>query len=460
MAYNIFSFPLVLFFALIALPSAIAQPKALILDAHSSTVFTARFSPNGAFVATGGNDHRAYLWSATDGTQLHNLIGHTGHIAHVEFSPDSKWLLTASADATIGLWETATGNLITMLYGHTANVNTAFFSANGERFATASNDKTAKIWDVEQRKLVATLEGHTARVEKAVFSNDNTKVATAGGDGTAKVWNAASGALITTVTPVHTGLLDIVYSVEFSPDGTWLLTSQSSDSSSVWDIASASLRYSVAGRIAAFSPDGTQVVAASTDKITVYNAATGTEIYSAQQQEPSHSARAIFFPNGTTPLVTTSGIAGSNSWSVRVIDVQKNTVPYTLTGHTLYVYSTDISPDGNSVVTASNDATARLWLGSTTSDDAEQNSTPLAFTVSYLPHAHSIRTTYVSTAAQPVAIALYSFSGKEVTTIVNGVLPVGEHVLSTPIPLLPSGVYYAIARTQHKTVAYPVHIVQ
>lgn len=456
MTHNSVSTLVVLLFALTA--TATAQ-QVHILDAHISTVFTARFSPDGTMVATGGNDHRAYLWSATDGTQLHSLIGHTGYISQVEFSPDSKLLITASGDEAAGLWESETGNLITMLYGHTAPINMASFSPNGRSIVTASDDNTAKLWDIQQRGLITTLQGHTARVTKAVFSKDNSKVATAANDGTAKVWDAVSGTLITTITPTPTGLVDAVYNIEFSPDGTLLLTSQSSDSSSVWDIATASLRYSMQGRLARFSPDGNNVVAVSAKQTTVYQTTTGTELYSTQQQDSNLLPLAIFFPDGADPIVTAMGITGSHTWLVYVIDVKNDTVRHTLAGHTMNVNTTDISPDGRSIVTASNDATARLWINGATSH-VPSSEVLQVWTAAYIPSSNSIRTSFSSVGMQPLTIALYSLSGSKITGIFNGIPPVGASVFLTPIPALSRGIYYVVVQTQKGTSAYPVQIMQ
>lgn len=443
--------------AFLTLTATTTAQQVHILDAHTSSVFTARFSPDGSMVATGGNDNTTYVWSASNGTQQHKLVGHTGYIDYVEFSPDGALLLTASGDASIGLWESETGNLLTTLYGHMASVTMASFSPNGRSIVSASDDNTAKLWDIQQRELIATLQGHTARVLKAVFSKDNSKVATAATDGTAKLWDATSGALITTITPTPMGLFDAVYNVEFSPDGTLLLTSQSGDSCSVWDIASSSLRYSVQGRLARFSPDGASVVVVSAKRMTAYQATTGAELYSTQRQDSTAIPLGIFFPPATDPIMTATSPTNAQTWLVHVVDIKSGAVRHTLTGHTQNVNSTDISPNGRNIVTASNDGTARLWLDGATSH-VPNSETPPAWRTSYIPASHSIRTSFSSVGMQPLTIVVYSLSGGKIASVFHGTAPVGESVFHTPLPALSSGMYYVVVQTQQGTSSYPLQI--
>jgi WD40 repeat protein len=60
-------------------------------------------SPDGTWLATGGNDRRAMIWGY-DGRLNATLTGHAGAVDAVAISPDGSWLATGSDDGTARIW--------------------------------------------------------------------------------------------------------------------------------------------------------------------------------------------------------------------------------------------------------------------------------------------------------------------------------------------------------------------
>ena len=56
-------------------------------------------------------------------------------------------------------------------------------------FATASADTTIKIWDAADGRLLQTLTGHTASVDSVQFSDDGTQLISGSADLTMRVWD-------------------------------------------------------------------------------------------------------------------------------------------------------------------------------------------------------------------------------------------------------------------------------
>jgi WD40 repeat protein len=106
---------------------------------------------------------------------------------------------------------------------------------------------------------------------------------------------------------------------------------------------------------AAFSPDGTRIVTASTNRTARLWDARSGRVVGTLKGHTHQLTSAAFSPDGTR-IVTASKDDTARLW-----DVASGRVVATLAGHAGFVFSAAFSPDGKRVVTASEDGTARLW---------------------------------------------------------------------------------------------------
>ena len=171
----------------------LAAREERLLVGHTSTVWSAAFSPDGTRIVTASADKTARLWEAATGRLLATLEGHRDTVRHAAFSPDGARVVTASGDRTARLWEVATGRRLATLEGHKGYVSSAALSPDGARILTASYDKTARLWEAATGRLLAIIEGHKSTVESAAFSPDGGAdgvdlILTASADETARLW--------------------------------------------------------------------------------------------------------------------------------------------------------------------------------------------------------------------------------------------------------------------------------
>ncbi|MEX1363672.1 MAG: protein kinase, partial [Nannocystaceae bacterium] len=322
------------------------------LEGHERTVRAVAFSSDAVRLASASDDGTARIWDATTG-QLLESLRHDGAVMSVALSPDGTRVATASGN-TLWLWTLDDDAVVVPFVGHTGRVRSVGWSPDGARLYTASEDHTVGSWDARTGALLETLDGHTDEVLDVAVSSDGTRIATGGRDETARVWDAGTGMPLAVFEPAQ-----VVDAVDFSPDGTRLVTGTFDDGAAqLWDIAtgraSTVAHHEDAVFDVAFSPSGDQLVTGSWD---------GTA--RSWNLEPSealltlpHSRRvdAVALSRDGTRLAV-----GSGDGTTRVWDARSGTQLLTLEGHRIDVLALAWSPDDQTLATASWDGSVRLW---------------------------------------------------------------------------------------------------
>ncbi len=109
------------------------------------------FSPDGRWLATGGEENTVKIWDVQTGRELRPLRGHTNDIYAVTISPDGRWIASGGEDSTVKVWDSRTGQLVRSFRGHRGIVTSLAFglSPDGRRFlVSGSRDHTVKVWDL------------------------------------------------------------------------------------------------------------------------------------------------------------------------------------------------------------------------------------------------------------------------------------------------------------------------
>jgi len=344
---------------------------------HGSMVFSAVFSPDGGRILTASNDGTARVWSA-DGKLL-AALSHDNAVRSALFSPDGGRIVTASVDHTARVWSADGKPLATL--SSDRGFETASFSPDGGRILTVSFlDSEVRLWSVAGKLLVSL--SHSKHITSALFSPDGSRILTAADDHTARIWTA-DGKLLFTLTHKE----EAVKSAIFSPDGKHILTATGGYAGEntgylegrvyLWDSdGKLILKLPLIDggvEMAVFSPDGRQILIASTSTAELWDAKAGTR-KSVQTIHDGQVRLAKFTPAGHQ-IVTASGSTGmadNRDFSVRLTDITFIDKRDRLNGHSADLNSLEFSPDGSRMLTASSDSTARIW---TISENEPANST-------------------------------------------------------------------------------------
>jgi WD40 repeat protein/serine/threonine protein kinase len=127
------------------------ERKSTVPGLDFSAVNCLAFSPDGKFLASGGNSRMVRLWDLSTGQEVLTLKGHTDRVVALAFHPGGTRLASGGWDRTVRLWELATGQEVLTLKGHAFDVVRVAFSPDGARLASASRDGTVKVWDATPR---------------------------------------------------------------------------------------------------------------------------------------------------------------------------------------------------------------------------------------------------------------------------------------------------------------------
>jgi hypothetical protein len=284
------------------------------------------------------------------------FTGHTGEVWNVSVSADGKRLLTSSIDKTLRLWDAHTGKELRVFEGHTERIVGAALSPDGKRVLSGSGDKTVRLWDADTGKVLLQMTGHTEETQSVAFGPEGHALS-GGGDGTMRQWDLRTGKN----TRVFTGHTSYVHPVAYSARARLAATSSRDELIHLWNLETGKEVHQLQGHIGevdqgvCFSPDGQRLVSCNyTDNtVRLWDVTTGQELKRINVPGPLCAA---FSPGGKR-LVS----GGYPDRTVRIWDVATGKELRNYEGHTAGVTSVAYFPDGNRIVSASQDGTARIW---------------------------------------------------------------------------------------------------
>lgn len=237
------------------------------------------FSPDGQIVAAAGWEGNIHLWQTASGWKARSLSGHEGLITGLTFSPDGRWLFSSGYDGTIRIWEIGLNTRLflaqivscksfqTIPDAHSGWVCGISLSADGKYLASVGWDGTVKIWNVAKGVLTRTLKGHQGSTQAVAFSPTGRILASSGTkDKTVRLWNVSNGEELLTLK----GTAGVTQSIAFSPDGNFLATAHTDAKLRLWRVNGERVdtllgHHDIINSVA-FSADGRTLVSGSADR--------------------------------------------------------------------------------------------------------------------------------------------------------------------------------------------------
>ncbi|MDW8266024.1 MAG: c-type cytochrome domain-containing protein [Gemmataceae bacterium] len=199
------------------------------------------------------------------------------------------------------------------LEGVSGPVNDIALLPDGLRALFASGDKSIRLWDIDAGRDLRRFVGHTASVWCVAVSPDGRWALSGGADRTVRLWDIDTGRELYRFE----GHTDLVSCVTFTPDGRRALSGGFDHRVIVWDL---------------------------------------------EKRRPLHIYDDLArYVTAVVPFSDGRRAAVAGGPWVRVVDLETGAELSKLDGHTAPVASVAISPDGQRLLTGSDDGSVRLW---------------------------------------------------------------------------------------------------
>ncbi|MEO8955680.1 MAG: serine/threonine-protein kinase [Ktedonobacteraceae bacterium] len=300
------------------------SPTYLTYRGHAGRVTAVAWSPNGKYIASGGDDHTIQIWNALTGSRLLISQGHSGGVPAVAWSPDSTLVASASAgpsisggpasDNTVQVWNAATGQSIYAYHGHSSGITDVAWSPKGDRVASSSSDYTVQVWDATTGQHPLILRTHSWYEWTVAWSPDGKRLASGGPDDAIRIWDAVTG--------------NILYTYHSNAEGVTAV---------------------------AWSSDGTRIASTSSDFTVRVWEATGGNTLQIDRGHTGFVTGVAWSPNGK--YLASSG----NDKTVLLWDATSGKTISTYSGHTGAVGTLTWSPDSKYIASGSEDGTVQIW---------------------------------------------------------------------------------------------------
>lgn len=193
------------------------------------------YTPDGAFVLSGGWDGHLRLWETTQGLHVSSLRTGDKPVSSCVVAPDGKHLVSGGLDGLLAFWDALTHVRTFVFLAHPRPLSAVVFGPEARGLATSSWDGTLTWWKSVKDRDGKQLTGHRDIVAGCTVTPDGLNLLSWSHDTTLRLWDIGRGALRSDLR----GHADRVHAAAVSPDGRWAVSGGRDGNLKVWDLQAA-----------------------------------------------------------------------------------------------------------------------------------------------------------------------------------------------------------------------------
>lgn len=308
-------------------------------------------------------DPEMYIWNIETGERKH-LPSHTIAVS-ADNTKGAYYLSESSSVVVYDMQDFQAIRRTTLIGNQGAYVRNASFSPDGTRLIVTGDNNAVKVFGVDIGRILHTFSSYYDEIESIALSPDG-KTLAVGAGGSYNTWikllNAKTGEEIRKLS----GHEDIIFDLDFSPDGTKLASASRDGSVKIWDVNTGQEIYTSEneGWMADvdFSPDGLLLAMTDLPALLVVDTLLGAEV-TFTTADPFITECVGFSPDGKT--IAWGGGSFDESGVVKLFDATTGQEMLSLDGHTNIVSTIAFSPGGNFIASGSWDHTVKIWDAAT-----------------------------------------------------------------------------------------------
>jgi eukaryotic-like serine/threonine-protein kinase len=365
-------------------------------QAHDGIGHHVLFALEGKILISCGKDPVIRVWDPTTGESLGTLGENTQPVETMAVSPDGYQCVSGCWNGTIYVWDLQTRKLIRRFLKASNNrARCLRFSPDGDQFAAGMSDKLILLWDIRTGAEITFFRGHDDDIQDIAFQPTGAMLASSDRAGVIRTWMPET----TEESPPRTKHVPVpgkwppyfrghsarTWSIDFSPDGSRLVSASKDGTILSWSGRDRLERESIAlesTKDIAYSHAENQLIAAAWSGIHIWSPSTNALVSFGKQFHEDPWCVAVS-PDGATIVTGYGRKEGSlRFWNWNTGQMTRSWTAHEQDG----VERIAFSPDGTLVATSSWDGTAKLWEVDSGKQLTAFEAPPHCLDVAFAPH--------------------------------------------------------------------------
>ena len=329
---------------------------------HKDWVRSVDVSPDGHLLVSCSDDKTVRLWDM-DKDRCCWFVELPHWVSNVRFTPDGNRIIVSSRDGILRTYDVKTRMEIPALQiNHSGYIRNFDLSPDGSRVVTCTSSSIVNIWDCGEHldsRIDIPMEGAIAGVS---FINDSHRFAAASKNGYFGVWDYSTGENIFKKDIGNEGSRQI-WSLQTSPDGCYIAIS--TNKVRLFDAETGEEIYFENNkghrgwiRDICFSHNGQLLASVGSDgSIIIWSVPEGKMLKSIKKAHSAGINSVSFSHNNDSLLVTGSDDSTICQWNI----TSGERINQPIVGHDGGVLCVAYSPDDTKILSSSSDQTGCLW---------------------------------------------------------------------------------------------------